>query len=199
MKKLIASLAASACILGATPAMAHRSYGEPAAPWVFQGELDVYKGIRLTCLFKLTVTGPNDAADSVPSFSHTDLVNASTSIEIISRGWWDLICPTIEVDPIPAPNLSYNYVTNAVSLSGVNVTTPTPGGCAGTLTATFGASSTASTLSVNTTLPGGGTSAPCTIEGTLTQTTPTPATGAGVQLYDAADPTHNPLHHNRDH
>lgn len=83
------------------------------------------------------------------------------------------LCESITVldGPSGSPDLSSLYVWNTgptqLAINGVYVHTPTPGDCSGNIVAAYDSSGN---LNVNSSLPGGSGTDPCTFAGTLTQT-----------------------------
>ncbi|QNA82617.1 hypothetical protein G4G27_00280 [Sphingomonas sp. So64.6b] len=151
MNKLVA-LCAGAMMLGAQPAIAQTF--TPAGTYVVTGPVTVVKGLTLNCTLKLTVVVP-----STPSTS------ASTT-PVLQAG--NILCPTVTFSATPYAT-SYTpatATTGTLTLSGVVVNTITPGGCSGTISGAW--NNTTKKLVVSASLPGGGGSAPCTVNGTLT-------------------------------
>lgn len=188
MKRTLAFLVGSVALLGSQTAMASAPYIAPAATpsWVFNGNVDVSKGIALTCDTTVTISGPNNAGDTSPSFSHTDVANLSATIDL-SGG----LCGLVNVAPIPAGNIT--YASNGASggtftLHDVFVTTITPGNCEGDITALWNES--AQTLTVSGILPAVSGS-DCTMNGTVDLTSPASGNASG-----AGDADHNPNHGN---
>lgn len=187
MKKALAVIASSIALLGAQTAVASETYLKPAAtpPWVFTGTVNVNKGIALTCNVTLEISGPEDAADTSPAFSHTDLRHASATITL-SGGFLGL-CSSVIVSPIAAGDITYsgNASSGTFTLNNVFVTTITPGNCQGSISGTWTHGSP-STLGVSGTLPAVSGS-PCTMNGTLTLDDP----GDG-SVSTPGDPGHDP-------
>lgn len=186
MKKALTILAASVTLLGSQAAVASRAYITPAAPWTFQGVVNVNKGIALTCDVELVVSGPDDAADTAPPFSHTDVANATVTITL-SGGFLGL-CSSVIVNPIGPGDVVYTSTSDTsgtFALNNVFVTTITPGNCQGTITGTW-AQGSPSTLSVAGTLPAVSGS-PCTMNGTLELVDP-----AGGDVRGEGDSDHAP-------
>jgi len=183
MKRTAAFLVSSIALLGAQAASATAPYIAPAATpsWVFNGDVDVFKGIALTCDTTVTISGPNDAADTNPPFSHTDVSNLSATIDLDGG-----LCPLVNVAPIPAGNVTYDNGT--FTLHDVFVTTITPGNCEGDITAVW--DEAAQTLSVSGTLPAVSGS-DCTMNGTLDLISPSSGNAS-----DESDADHNPNHRN---
>lgn len=180
MKKAFAVLAGSIALLNAQAAVA-QDYLVPDAvsPWLFQGVVNVNKGIALTCDVDLEVSGPNNAGS--PAFAHTDLPNATVTITL-SGGFLGL-CSSVIVNPVGPGNVTYartSDTSGTFSLNNVFVTTITPGNCQGTITGTWTQGSP-STLSVSGTLPAVSGS-PCTMSGTLDLIDP-----AGGDVRDTGD------------
>lgn len=187
MKRAIALVVSSVALLGAQTAMASAPYVEPAATpaWVFEGEVDVYKGIALTCNATVTISGPNNAADTTPPFSHTDVANLSATIDLAGG-----LCPLVNVAPIPAGDISYASTGSSggtFTLHDVFVTTITPGNCQGDITAVW--DEVGQSLSVSGILPAVSGS-DCTMDGDDIALV-TPASG-NVSANGDAD--HNPNH-----
>ncbi|RXZ64296.1 hypothetical protein [Pelagerythrobacter rhizovicinus] len=169
--------------------MASAPYIEPAATpaWVFEGEVDVSKGINLTCNATVTISGPNDAADTNPPFSHTDVSNLSATIAL-SGGTLGL-CGSVNVAPIPAGDISYTSSGSSggtFTLHNVFVTTITPGNCQGNITAVW--NEAAQTLSVSGILPAVSGS-DCTMDGLVDLISP-----ASGNASAPGDADHNPNH-----
>ena len=182
MKKAFAFLASSVALLGAQTAAASEAYIVPDAvsPWVFEGTVNVSKGISLTCDAVVEITGTNDAADTSPSFNHSDVSGLSATITL-SGGAFGL-CSSVVVAPIGAGDISYSGGT--FTLHDVFVTTITPGNCQGDITAAWNEG--AQTLSVSGTLPAVSGS-DCTMSGTLDLTSP-----SSGDVRDVNDPDHDP-------
>lgn len=188
MKKAFAILAGSVALIASQTAVASEDYIIPNAPFVFEGSVNVNKGIPLTCDVVLTVTGPNDAADTTPNFNHTDLANAT--IDIVLSGGFLGLCGSVIVDPVTGADINYTRSSDTAgtfTLTNVFVDTPTPGDCLGTITASW-AQGSPSTLSVSGSLPPAtpGT-ANCTMSGSLDLTSP-----ANGDVRDSGDSDHNP-------
>ncbi|MGH6616328.1 hypothetical protein [Sphingomonas sp.] len=168
MKVFSAICASALALAGAGTANAATTIYAPAGTYVFQGPVVVKKGLTLNCTLKLTVVIPEAMPDThtppVPagpaSHGHTATVTPQLSAPS------NILCPTVTFSSTPYP-ATYNG-TN-LTLTGVVVNTITPGGCSGSISAVWGGGTTPRTIAVNTTLPGGGTSAPCEINGTLSQ------------------------------
>lgn len=191
MKRTVAFLVGSVALLGSQTAMASAPYIAPAATpsWIFNGDVDVYKGIPLTCQTTVTISGPNNASDTNPPFSHTDVSNLSATITL--AGGTLNLCNVVEVAPIPAGSIT--YASNGASggtftLHDVFVTTITPGNCEGDIAAVWNES--AQTLTVSGTLPAVSGS-DCTMNGTVDLTSPASGNASG-----AGDADHNPNHGN---
>jgi hypothetical protein len=189
MKKALAVLASSIALLGSQTAMASEAYVAPDAstPWLFQGTVTVSKGITLTCNVDLTISGPNNAADTPSApFSHTDVDNLSATITL-SGGLFGL-CSSVVVAPISAGNISYTRTSDTsgtFALSNVFVTTITPGNCQGTIYGAWSQGGT-STLGVSGTLPAVSGS-DCTMNGSLNLIDP-----ADGDVHAPGDANHDP-------
>lgn len=173
MKRTVAFLVGSVALLGSQTAMASAPYIAPAATpsWVFEGgNVNVSKGIDLTCNATVTISGPNNAADANPPFSHTDVSNLSATITL-SGGLLNL-CNSVNVAPIPAGNITYTSNGSSggtFTLHDVFVTTITPGNCEGDIGAAWNEST--QTLSVSGILPAVSGS-DCTMDGVVDLTSP---------------------------
>lgn len=188
MKRTVAFLVSSVALLGAQTAMASAPYVVPAATpaWVFEGSVDVEKGIALTCDTTVTISGPDDASDTNAPFSHTDVSSLSATIDL-SGG----LCGLVNVAPIPTGSIS--YVSSGASggtftLHDVFVTTITPGNCEGDITAVWNES--AQTLTVSGLLPAVGGS-DCMMDGDVDLISPSSGNAVGE-----TDADHNPDHRN---
>lgn len=188
MRRTVAFLVSSVALVGAQAAVASEPYIAPAATpaWVFEGEVDVFKGIALTCDTTVTISGPNDAADTNPPFSHTDVANLSATIDLNGG-----LCPLVNVAPIPAGKITYTSSGasgGTFTLHDVFVTTITPGNCEGDITAVW--DEAAQTLTVSGVLPAVSGS-DCTMDGTVDLMSPASGNASG-----AGDADHNPDHGN---
>lgn len=163
MRKIATALVCSAALIGAQGAAAQHI--APQAPWVFEGEVEVYKGIELTCNATVTINGPNSGGT-------TDVEDLSATITL-SGGFLNL-CNSVNVDPIPAGNVTYSGGT--FTLHDVYVTTITPGDCEGDITAVW--NDTNDTLSVSGVLPAVSGS-DCTMDGVVDLTSPSSGTVVG--------------------
>lgn len=181
MKKAILTLMSSVALLGAQTAAATEAYIAPAAPWSFSGTVNVNKGIALTCNVTVDLSGPDDASDTSPPFSHTDVANLSADITL-SGGFLGL-CASVSVDPVPAGNIS--YAGGTFTLHDVFVQTITSGDCQGDLVGTWNGG--AQTLSVSGSLPPATGGNACTMSGTLDLDSP-----ASGEISDPTDPGHAP-------
>ncbi|QNQ09889.1 hypothetical protein [Sphingomonas alpina] len=158
--KLFSAICASALALAGAGTANATTY-TPAGTYVFQGSVNVNKGIALTCVLKLTVVVPEAAPDAHGTFSHG---HTATATPVLSAG--NFLCPTVTFSATPYP---VSFDGTNVTLSGVVVNTITPGGCSGSISGVWNGGATPRSISLNASLPGGGTSAPCTIVGTITQ------------------------------
>lgn len=186
MKKAIAYLAGSVALV-ASQAAAAADYITPEAPYVFEGVVAVSKGISLDCDTTLTVSGPNDSADTSPAFDHTDVANTSANISL--AGGTLGLCASVNVASISAGDITYDssgLSGGTFTLHDVFVTTITPGNCEGDITGTWDES--AQTLTVSGTLPAVSGS-DCTMNGTLDLVSP-----SSVDVNDSLDSDHNPNH-----
>lgn len=151
MKKIVALCMSPLALLGAQAAYADTYSPNGTAypsPWILQGTVDVNKGIALTCDLRLEVSVAPDG-------------HSATATPSLSGGTLGL-CGTIIFNNTPYP-VTFDGTTSKLSISNVNVSTITPGGCSGTIGGTW--NNITKTLSVNASLPGGGGSAPCTVMG----------------------------------
>lgn len=190
MKKAIALLVGSVALVGSQPAMANHPYITPQAPWTFTGMVDVEKGIALRCNATVTITGPNDAADTTPPFNHTDVQNLSASITL--TGGTLGLCSAVNVAPIA--DISYVSTGNSsgvFTLHDVFVTTITPGNCEGDITAVWTEGSP-DTLAVSGVLPAVSGS-DCLMDGTVNLTSPSSGNTSAP-----GDSDHNPNHGNNE-
>ncbi|CUS46715.1 MAG: hypothetical protein V4610_20010 [Pseudomonadota bacterium] len=151
--KFVSAICATALALAGTAAPASAAtYSPTSGTFVFQGSVVVKKGLTLNCTLKLTVNVTSSTTATV-----TPALGTPSNI----------LCPTVTFSGTP-----YTVTSDGttVTISGVVVNTITPGGCSGTISGTWGGNSaTPRFISVNASLPGGGTSDPCTIVGTLNQ------------------------------
>ncbi|MGV2495149.1 hypothetical protein [Pelagerythrobacter aerophilus] len=173
MKRAIALVVSSVALVGSQAAMANHPYVVPPAttPWVFQGEVHVEKGIELDCNATVTISGPNDAADTSPAFNHSDVENLSATITL--TGGTLGLCSSVNVASIPAGDISYVSTGNSsgvFTLHDVFVTTITPGNCEGDITAVW-TEAGVDTLAVSGVLPAVSGS-DCQMEGTVDLTSP---------------------------
>lgn len=166
MKFVSAICATALALAGTAPAMA-TTY-TPAGTFVFQGSVVVKKGLTLNCTLKLTVVVPEAAPDAHGTFSHGHSATATPALSAPSN----ILCPTVTFSGTP---YAVTFDGTNVTISGVVVNTITPGGCSGTISGVWG-TGTPRTIAVNASLPGGGTSDPCTIVGTLSQVSGSPVT-----------------------
>jgi hypothetical protein len=167
--KLFSAICASALALAGAGTANATTY-TPAGTYVFQGSVNVNKGIALTCVLKLTVVVPNAAPDAHGSASHG---HTATATPLLSAG--NFLCPTVTFSATPYP---VTFDGTNLTLSGVVVNTITPGGCSGSISGVWGGNAASPrSIALNASLPGGGTSAPCTIVGTINQISgPAPVT-----------------------
>lgn len=141
--------------------------------------MNVNKGIALTCDVTVDLSGPDNASDTTPPFSHTDVDQLSADITL-SGGFLGL-CASVSVDPVPAGNISYSGTT--FTLHDVFVQTITSGDCQGDLVGTW----TGSGLSVSGSLPPATAGNACTMNGTLDLDSP-----SSGEISDPSDPGHAP-------
>lgn len=186
MKKAFKLLASSAALIGSQVVAASEAYLVPdaASPWVFQGVVNTYKGINLSCDVTIELSGPNDAADTVPSFDHSDVSGVSAAITL-SGGAFGL-CLAFAVSPIPAGNVSYSG--GILTLHDVFMTTYPGGDCRGDLHFAWDESSVPQTLMIEQELAPV-TGQPCAFMGLLDLTSP----GSG-DIRAPGDPDHDPHH-----
>ncbi|WEJ99529.1 MAG: hypothetical protein P0Y59_21895 [Candidatus Sphingomonas phytovorans] len=157
--KFVSAICATALALAGTAAPASAAtYSPTSGIVVFQGSVVVKKGLTLNCTLKLTVN-----ITSATTATATPVLSTPSNI----------LCPTVTFSGTPYPvtvTSSGTPPVYTVTLSNVVVNTITPGGCSGSISATWGGNSASPRfISVNTSLPGGGSSDPCTIVGTLNQ------------------------------
>ncbi|MGK6320014.1 hypothetical protein [Sphingomonas sp. DT-204] len=151
MKKIVALCMGSVALLSAQTAYADTYSPDGTtypSPWILQGTVDVNKGIALTCDLTLEVSVAPDG-------------HSATATPSLSGGAFGL-CSTITFNNTPYP-VTFDGATSTLSISNVDVSTITPGGCSGTIGGTW--NNVTKILSVNASLPGGGGSAPCTVIG----------------------------------
>lgn len=130
MKKVATFLISSIALFGSH--IANAETYTPTGTWVFEGSVDVYKGINLTCDAVVTVNNPVGTSGS------------ATATVALSGGFLGL-CSTIGFPgPPTSPSAKPYPVTYApavgsalpkVTLNGVYVDTITAGDCYGGLTA----------------------------------------------------------------
>lgn len=154
--KLFPALCASALALAGAGTSNATTY-TPSGTFVFQGVVNVNRGVYLSCTFKLTVVVPNSAGDVHGATSHG---HSATATPVLSAG--NPLCPIVTFSATPYP---VTFANGYVSLSGVVVNTITPGGCSGTIIGEW--NGLLKTIDLNSTLAGGGASEPCRIIGHL--------------------------------
>lgn len=158
--KFVSAICATALALAGTAAPANaQTYSPTSGTVVFQGSVVVKKGLTLNCTLKLTVT-----------ITGATTATATPALATPSN----ILCPTVTFSGTPytvtASSSGGTSPVYTLTLNGVIVNTITPGGCSGSIGATWGGNGTPPRfLSVNASLPGGGSSDPCTIVGTLNQ------------------------------
>lgn len=161
--KFVAAICAVALTLAGTIPSATAATYAPAGSFTFQGFVVFKKGLTLNCTLKLFITVPEAAPDSHGTFSH----GHSATVTPVLSAPSNILCPTITFSGTP-----YVFTSDAsyVNISGVVINTIVPGGCSGMIQGTWGGNSTTPRfISLNASLPGGGTSDPCLITGTLNQ------------------------------
>lgn len=157
MKKIVALCVAPLALMSA-PAFADTYTPDGAtypANWVLTGTVNVNKGIPLQCAIRIEV---DVAADG----------RSATATPSLSGGFLNL-CDDIIFNNTPYP-VDFDGTTSTLTLSGVDVTTPTPGGCSGSIGGTW--NNTTKVLTISASLPGGGGTAACTVAGSATLVSP---------------------------
>lgn len=170
--KFFSAICVTALALGSTtPALADTYI--PATPGVssitFQGSVLFKKGLSTNCTFKLVITIPQAAPDSDGIFSHGHSARATPVLAAPG----DFSCSFTTFSGTP---YAISLSGTALNISDVVITPLTPGGCSGTLSGTWGGNTAPQRFISfnNASVPGGGTSAPCTITGTLYQVSGSP-------------------------
>ncbi|WEJ98814.1 MAG: hypothetical protein P0Y59_17990 [Candidatus Sphingomonas phytovorans] len=165
--KFFSAICVTALALGSpTPTLAD-TY-TPATPGVssliFQGSVLFKRGLSSNCTFKLVITIPQAAPDSDGTFSHGHSARATP----ILAAPGDFPCSSTTFSGAP---YAVSFNGTFLTITNVVVNTLTPGGCSGALSGTWGGNNTPQRFIYfnNASLPGGGTSEPCTITGTLYQ------------------------------
>lgn len=167
MKKAFAFLASSAALLSSQVVVASEAYIAPAAIWNIQGVITISKAIPLTCNMVIELDGPDDSADTDPSFSHTDIGRSLSGSITLSGGILGL-CSSIIIDPISPGDITYTRTSDTsgtFSFNNVFVWTIEPGNCQGTITAQW-TQGWPSTFAISGTLPAV-SGANCVLNGTL--------------------------------
>lgn len=162
MKKLVKLILLSSALTVAQTASAQHTYVAPAAttPWHFNGSVDVFKGIPLTCTVDLYLYGPENAGDG-NAFSHSDVANINA--DIVLSGGPGGACASVIPDPVPVGSVS--YVGGNLIFDEVFVQTITLGDCQGDIVGVWDGVN--KTLAVSGSLPAATAGAPCTMDGIL--------------------------------
>lgn len=170
--KFLSAICVTALALGSTaPALADTYI--PATPGVssitFQGSVLFKKGLSSHCTFKLVITIPQAAPDGDGIFSHGHSARAAPALAVPG----DFPCSSTTFSAAP---YAVSFNGTFLTISNVVIATLTPGGCSGTLSGTWGGNAALQRFISfnNASVPGDGTSAPCTITGTLYQVSGSP-------------------------
>lgn len=184
MKKAFAILAGAAALCSSQTVAASQAYIVPdaATPWVFQGVIEIYKGIPLSCNATIEISGTNDASDTSIPFDHSDVAGLSATITL-SGGFLGL-CYVVTVDPIAAGNISYS--AGVFTFHDAFVTTYPAGDCQGDLHFAWDESANPPMLTVEQELPPV-LGQPCSLLGLVELISP----GAG-DVRAPGDPDHDP-------
>lgn len=167
MKKAFSILASSVVLLSSQMAAASEAYIAPAAIWNIQGVITINKGIALTCNIMIELDGPEDSADTIPSFTHSDISHVRSGSITFSGGFLGL-CSSITVDPISPGDMSYTRTSDTsgtFSFHNVLLRTIEPGNCQGTIIAQWSQGSP-STFTISGILPAV-SGLDCAMNGTL--------------------------------
>lgn len=126
----------------------------PVGTYMLTGNVVFNQSFAQSCTLSITFNVP-----STPSSSAT----ATTGTPPFRPG--GLLCASLTVTGAPH-GVTFNPATSQLSLSGFVINTPLTGSCGGTLSGVW--NNVTKQMTINTSLPGVGAAAPCTIVGTLT-------------------------------
>lgn len=125
----------------------------PAGTYALTGNVVFNQSFAQSCTLSMTLNVP-----STPSSSAT----ATTGTPPFRPG--GLLCASLTVTGAPHI-VTFDPATSQLSLSGFVINTPLTGSCGGTLSGVW--NNATKQMTINTSLPGIGAAAPCTVVGTL--------------------------------